>query len=146
MINVMRGENLPFPLVDDRGMLCMLEFNILFSLVFVTYLYFVSGWPRKQVDHRASTKTVPGAALIGICDYADSHKNKGWQNYAAATAAAYAKGLLDIIPVIDATSGAQSAEQSSPQHPANVTNMTFGNNTNGIQGRDFHGNVQVGQH
>jgi nucleoside phosphorylase len=22
----------------------------------------------------------------GICDYADSHKNKGWQNYAAATA------------------------------------------------------------
>jgi hypothetical protein len=25
----------------------------------------------------------------GICDYADLHKNKGWQNYAAATAAAY---------------------------------------------------------
>jgi hypothetical protein len=65
MINVVGGENLPFLLVDDRGMLCMLEFNILFSLVFVTCLYFVSGWPRKQVDHRASTKTVPGAALIG---------------------------------------------------------------------------------
>ena len=36
MINVMGGENLPFSLVDDRGMLCMLAFNILFSLVFVT--------------------------------------------------------------------------------------------------------------
>jgi nucleoside phosphorylase len=30
----------------------------------------------------------------GICDYADSHKNKRWQPYAAATAAAYAKELL----------------------------------------------------
>lgn len=32
--------------------------------------------------------------IRGICDYADSHKNKIWQEYAAATAAAYAKYLL----------------------------------------------------
>ena len=36
--------------------------------------------------------------IRGICDYADSHKNKSWQSYAAATAAAYAKELLSIIP------------------------------------------------
>jgi nucleoside phosphorylase len=36
--------------------------------------------------------------IRGICDYADSHKNKSWQPYAAATAAAYAKELLSIIP------------------------------------------------
>jgi hypothetical protein len=36
--------------------------------------------------------------IQGICDYADSHKNKRWQPYAAATAAAYAKELLSIIP------------------------------------------------
>jgi len=30
----------------------------------------------------------------GICDYADSHKNKEWQGYASAAAAAYAKELL----------------------------------------------------
>ncbi|KAK8918043.1 hypothetical protein VCV18_009373 [Metarhizium anisopliae] len=30
----------------------------------------------------------------GICDYADSHKNDEWQNYAAATAAAYTKYFL----------------------------------------------------
>jgi nucleoside phosphorylase len=36
--------------------------------------------------------------IRGICDYADSHKNKGWQNYAAATAAAYAKGILTMVP------------------------------------------------
>lgn len=36
--------------------------------------------------------------IRGICDYADSHKNNKWQPYAAATAAAYAKELLSIIP------------------------------------------------
>jgi nucleoside phosphorylase len=35
--------------------------------------------------------------IRGICDYADSHKNKRWQPYAAATAAAYAKELLSIV-------------------------------------------------
>lgn len=40
----------------------------------------------------------PCLVIRGICDYADSHKNKNWQRYAAATAAAYAKELLSIIP------------------------------------------------
>jgi nucleoside phosphorylase len=35
--------------------------------------------------------------IRGICDYADSHKNKSWQPYATTTAAAYAKELLSII-------------------------------------------------
>jgi nucleoside phosphorylase len=39
----------------------------------------------------------PCLVIRGICDYADSHKNKKWQPYAAATAAAYAKELLSII-------------------------------------------------
>jgi len=40
----------------------------------------------------------PCLVIRGICDYADSHKNKQWQGYAAATAAAFAKELLNIIP------------------------------------------------
>jgi nucleoside phosphorylase len=40
----------------------------------------------------------PCLVIRGICDYSDSHKNKSWQPYAAATAAAYAKELLSIIP------------------------------------------------
>jgi nucleoside phosphorylase len=36
--------------------------------------------------------------LRGICDYADSHKNKRWQSYAAAMAAAYGKEVLSVIP------------------------------------------------
>src|SRR5467141_146475 len=39
----------------------------------------------------------PCLVVRGICDYADSHKNKQWQGYAAATAAAYAKELLSVI-------------------------------------------------
>ena len=37
--------------------------------------------------------------IRGICDYCDSHKNKDWQLYAAAIAAAYAKELLLVLPV-----------------------------------------------
>jgi nucleoside phosphorylase len=36
----------------------------------------------------------PTVVIKGVCDYADSHKNKGWQRDAAATAAACAKALL----------------------------------------------------
>ena len=39
----------------------------------------------------------PCLVIRGICDYADSHKNKRWQPYAAATAAAFAKELLGVI-------------------------------------------------
>jgi nucleoside phosphorylase len=34
-----------------------------------------------------------------ICDYADSHKNDGWQQYAAAATAAIAREVLEIITV-----------------------------------------------
>jgi nucleoside phosphorylase len=40
----------------------------------------------------------PCLVIRGICDYADSHKNKEWQGYAAMVAAAYAKDLLCRIP------------------------------------------------
>ncbi|KAN0075055.1 hypothetical protein V8E54_007666 [Elaphomyces granulatus] len=37
----------------------------------------------------------PSLVIKGVCDYADSHKNKRWQGYAAAAAAAVAKGFLE---------------------------------------------------
>ncbi|RYP81096.1 hypothetical protein DL769_002152 [Monosporascus sp. CRB-8-3] len=39
----------------------------------------------------------PCLVIRGICDYADSHKSKEWQGYAAMTAAAYTKDLLSRI-------------------------------------------------
>jgi nucleoside phosphorylase len=43
---------------------------------------------------------LPCLLICGICDYSDSHKNKEWQRYAAATAAAYARELIEEIPII----------------------------------------------
>ncbi|KPM44509.1 hypothetical protein AK830_g2022 [Neonectria ditissima] len=42
---------------------------------------------------------LPCLPIRGICDYSDSHKNKEWQRYSAAAAAAYARELLEVIPV-----------------------------------------------
>ncbi|KAJ5297125.1 uncharacterized protein N7443_008018 [Penicillium atrosanguineum] len=41
----------------------------------------------------------PCVVIRGVCDYADSHKNKQWQGYAALAAAAYTKELLGYVPV-----------------------------------------------
>lgn len=35
----------------------------------------------------------------GICDYCDSHKGDDWQGYAACVAAAYARAILEEIPL-----------------------------------------------
>jgi nucleoside phosphorylase len=40
----------------------------------------------------------PCLVIRGVSDYADSHKNTRWQAYAAATAAAFAKELLENVP------------------------------------------------
>src|SRR6201999_1636519 len=40
----------------------------------------------------------PCLVIRGICDYADSHKNKDWQEHAAAVAAAFAKEFLSVMP------------------------------------------------
>ncbi|KAK6499941.1 hypothetical protein TWF481_010297 [Arthrobotrys musiformis] len=43
----------------------------------------------------------PCLVIKGVCDYADSHKSKRWQEYAAATAAACTKAFLDHWAVVD---------------------------------------------
>jgi nucleoside phosphorylase len=51
-----------------------------------------------EMEAAGLMNSFPCLVIRGICDYADSHKNKRWQEYAAATAAAYAKELLCVIP------------------------------------------------
>ena len=44
----------------------------------------------------------PGTIVVkSACDYADSHKNKEWQKYAAATAAAGLKAILNKLELSD---------------------------------------------
>ncbi|KNG79980.1 kinesin light chain [Aspergillus nomiae NRRL 13137] len=54
-----------------------------------------------EMEAAGLMNTFPCLVIRGICDYADSHKNKRWQPYAAGTAAAYAKELLCVIPAAD---------------------------------------------
>lgn len=62
----------------------------------------------------------PCLVIRGICDYADSHKNKEWQGYAAAAAAAFAKELLLAIPMnyIKSTPAARDSLSHSGRHPS----------------------------
>lgn len=44
---------------------------------------------------------IPTVVIKGVCDYADSHKNKKWQRYAASVAAACMKAFLKEWRVAD---------------------------------------------
>ena len=54
-----------------------------------------------EMEAAGLMNTFPCLVIRGVCDYADSHKNKKWQPYAAATAAAYAKEVLSVIPAAE---------------------------------------------
>lgn len=45
----------------------------------------------------AGINAFPYLVIRGICDYSDSHKNKGWQEHAALCAAVCAKELLSLV-------------------------------------------------
>ncbi|EJT68837.1 hypothetical protein GGTG_13590 [Gaeumannomyces tritici R3-111a-1] len=47
-----------------------------------------------EMEGAGAWDEVPCIVVKGICDYADSHKNKEWQDFAAATAASVAVGIL----------------------------------------------------
>jgi nucleoside phosphorylase len=51
-----------------------------------------------EMEAAGLMNSFPCLVIRGICDYADSHKNKQWQDYAAGTAAAYAKELMSVVP------------------------------------------------
>lgn len=52
----------------------------------------------------------PCIVVRGICDYADSHKNDVWQEYAAVTAAGFIKELLSIVKPVEVTNVKQATE------------------------------------
>ncbi|KAH8802898.1 nucleoside phosphorylase domain-containing protein [Xylogone sp. PMI_703] len=64
----------------------------------------------------------PCIVIRGICDYADSQKNKDWQEYAAAMAAAYAKEFLEYIQPTD-LDGERTAKDILDQVETNIETM-----------------------
>lgn len=63
-----------------------------------------------EMEAAGVMNTLPVAVIRGVSDYADSRKNDEWHHYAAATAAAYAKGLLLTI-------GPDTFRNPQPQPP-----------------------------
>jgi ankyrin repeat protein/nucleoside phosphorylase len=64
--------------------------------------------------------------IRGICDYSDSHKNKQWQPFAAAAAAAYAKEFLLTIPALQ-QSTVHIPLRTSPGHYSESSLVTNNN-------------------
>lgn len=52
-----------------------------------------------ETEAAGITNDFPCIIIRGISDYADSHTNVAWEDYAAAAAAAYAKTFLDFLSV-----------------------------------------------
>ncbi len=62
---------------------------------------------------------IPVGVICGVYDYGDPHKNKEWQPYAAAMAAAYAKAVLqEILPSKSPAVGSSSTTGSGPVNVA----------------------------
>uniref|UniRef100_A0A093XA57 5'-methylthioadenosine/S-adenosylhomocysteine nucleosidase n=1 Tax=Talaromyces marneffei PM1 TaxID=1077442 RepID=A0A093XA57_TALMA len=51
-----------------------------------------------EMEATGACDIFPCIVIKGACDYADSHKNKKWQNYAAISAACVMKSLLNWYP------------------------------------------------
>ncbi|KAL8378532.1 hypothetical protein RB599_008374 [Gaeumannomyces hyphopodioides] len=58
-----------------------------------------------EMEGAGAWDQVPCIVVKGVCDYADSHKNKEWQNFAAATAASVAVAILDRYEVPGSATG-----------------------------------------
>ncbi|EON98166.1 putative nacht and wd domain protein [Phaeoacremonium minimum UCRPA7] len=71
-----------------------------------------------EMEAAGTMNRIPVGVIRGVCDYGDEHKNKDWQPYAAAMAAAYAKAVLHkILPhKVPGTNMSQvEAQTYSPQ-------------------------------
>ncbi|KAJ5100969.1 Pfs NACHT and ankyrin domain protein [Penicillium angulare] len=68
----------------------------------------------------------PCIVIRGICDYADSRKEKTWQEYSATVAAAYAKELLGCVQpgVVNAEDSAKAMMEKVNKRIDNVQRMT----------------------
>ncbi|KAJ9355337.1 hypothetical protein DTO280E4_6552 [Paecilomyces variotii] len=71
--------------------------------------------------------------IRGICDYSDSHKNKKWQPFAAAAAAACAKEILSSVP-----SGSRGSDLNKPQDELPVTDMAHLNQPKSVEERSSY--------
>ncbi|KAL4739362.1 hypothetical protein BDV11DRAFT_215284 [Aspergillus similis] len=102
----------------------------------------------EERDRIAALKHVLAFEMEGACDYADSHKDKAWQRFAAGTAAACMKALLEqhlnlalVFPKIDASF--QSALACFKQYRKHLPRDVNLKSTLRAQRVIFSSNVQI---
>ncbi|UKZ79399.1 hypothetical protein TrVFT333_007152 [Trichoderma virens FT-333] len=64
-----------------------------------------------EMEGAGAWDEVPCIIVKGVSDYADSHKNKSWQDFAAATAASVTKGIVERYTQTDKSSRTQIRQQ-----------------------------------
>ncbi|KAI6315063.1 hypothetical protein MCOR30_009769 [Pyricularia oryzae] len=71
-----------------------------------------------EMEAAGTMNRIPVGVIRGVCDYGDLHKNKRWQPYAAAMAAAYTKVMLGAIPPKASSASIPTAPSpvASPPH------------------------------
>ncbi|RDW86941.1 uncharacterized protein DSM5745_03583 [Aspergillus mulundensis] len=74
-----------------------------------------------EMEAAGMISSCPCLVIRGMCDYADSHKNKSWQPYAAAAAAAASKEILSYIPEDDVARDDRVGEAQHDLLPAGST-------------------------
>ena len=66
-----------------------------------------------EMEGAGTWEIVPTIVVKAVCDYADSYKNKTWQRYAAVSAAACAKALLEEWTSAERTIGGRSYDNTA---------------------------------
>lgn len=85
-----------------------------------------------EMEGAGIMEEIPCVVVKGVCDYADCHKSKKWQDFAAATAASALQAILDYLPP------AKSREHSLEQVPREGHFLVpFGRNENFIGREDI---------
>ena len=89
------------------------------------------------MEAAGTMSTIPVSVIRGVCDYGDAQKNKEWQPYAAAMAAAFAKGLLyKIKPTKNRRKEELLRQEASVTQPA-ATSFHTGQVSGGFAGQNF---------
>jgi nucleoside phosphorylase len=82
-----------------------------------------------EMEAAGIVNSLPCLVVRGICDYADSHKNKQWQSFAAAAAASCAREVLSYIKPAGTAQGTGPLAEisfSTSATPVNSLDQTTG--------------------
>ncbi|KAM3560909.1 hypothetical protein ARSEF4850_003462 [Beauveria asiatica] len=114
-------------------------------------------WDRISAEHGIIASEMEGTGVWDaipcmvvkvICDFSDSHKNKSWQDHAAATVAAVGRALLERYPRDDGDGAVpneklsrEDGAQASQEALSQPSKVTFGNRNSGFQAGSIQGSV-----